>query len=154
MLIPNLNLAARSARASVLRNAHVARSVSGFTLNRRVAHRRRFIFKNWLAVIFAMVRMLADELFQGAFGAASPRALFFQEDDLVPRADALQPHEARLCKPRVCGGRLLGSSPNAIIFWRFEAAGAKALAHFAPPAARLKPCPCYKAQFQQSFVRA
>jgi hypothetical protein len=50
--------------------------------------------------------------------------------------------------------RLLRNSPNAIIFWRFEAAGAKALAHFAPLTARLKPCPCYKIQFQQSFVTA
>jgi hypothetical protein len=50
--------------------------------------------------------------------------------------------------------RLLRNSPNAIIFWRFEAAGAKALAHFAPLTARLKPCPCYKTQFQQSFVTA
>jgi hypothetical protein len=39
-------------------------------------------------------------------------------------------------------------------FLCFEAAGAKALAHFAPLTARLKPCPCYKTQFQQSFVTA
>ena len=32
--------------------------------------------------------------------------------------------------------------------------GAEALAHFAPLTARLKPCPCYKTQFQQSFVIA
>jgi hypothetical protein len=50
--------------------------------------------------------------------------------------------------------RPLRNSLSAIIFWRFEAAGAKALAHFAPLTARLKPCPCYKTQFKQSFVTA